>query len=90
MLLYHIKLTRLNTFYLLFCRELLDRALVKRLRDSDSDSEKEEESSSSQSNSSSAAKPTDILTTDQHTEAQVCAVSLNTVSSCKTFMCLLC
>ncbi|XP_037551509.1 splicing factor YJU2 [Nematolebias whitei] len=51
-------------------KELLDRALVKRLRDSDSDSEKEEESSSSQTNSSSAAKPTDILTTDQHTEAQ--------------------
>ncbi|XP_013879007.1 splicing factor YJU2 [Austrofundulus limnaeus] len=50
-------------------KEMLDRALVKRLRDSDSDSEKEEESSS-QSVTSRADKPTDILTTDQHTEAQ--------------------
>lgn len=47
---------------------MLDRALVKRLRDSDSESEKEEESSSSQSKKSSADKPTDILTTDKPTD----------------------
>lgn len=53
-------------------KEMLDRALVKRLRDSDSDSEKEEESSSSSSESkrSSTDKPTDILTTDPPTEVQ--------------------
>lgn len=51
-------------------KEMLDRALVKRLRDSDSDSEKEEESSSSQSKKPSAGKPTDILTTVKPTEAQ--------------------
>lgn len=68
-----------NEFNLLLYREMLDRALVKRLRDSDSDSEKEEESSSSsQSVTSRADKPTDILTTDQHTETQVCNFSLRT------------
>nr|XP_046269127.1 splicing factor YJU2 [Scatophagus argus] len=51
-------------------KEMLDRVLVKRLRDSDSDSEKEEENSSSQSRKSSTDKPTDILTTDRPTEAQ--------------------
>ncbi|XP_022066842.1 splicing factor YJU2 [Acanthochromis polyacanthus] len=51
-------------------KEMLDRALVKRLRDSDSDSEKEEESSSTQSMKSSSDKPTDILTTDKPPEAQ--------------------
>ncbi|GAA6213320.1 coiled-coil domain-containing protein 94 [Lates japonicus] len=51
-------------------KEMLERALVKRLRDSDSDSEKEEESSSSQSNKSSTDKPTDILTNDKPTETQ--------------------
>ena len=50
----------------------MDRALVKRLRDSDSDSEKEEESSSSsQSRKPSTDKPTDILTTVKTPEAQV-------------------
>lgn len=48
---------------------MLDRALVKRLRDSDSDSEKEEKSLPSKK--SSAGKPTDILTTDKPTNAQV-------------------
>ncbi|XP_044023291.1 splicing factor YJU2 [Siniperca chuatsi] len=48
-------------------KDMLDRALVKRLRDSDS--EKEEEGSSSQSKKSSTGKPTDILTTDKPTEA---------------------
>uniref|UniRef100_A0A8D3AUY3 Splicing factor YJU2 n=1 Tax=Scophthalmus maximus TaxID=52904 RepID=A0A8D3AUY3_SCOMX len=51
-------------------KEMLDRVLVKRIRDSDSDSEKEEESSSSQSNKSSTDKPTDILTTDKPIETQ--------------------
>ncbi|XP_061599109.1 splicing factor YJU2 [Cololabis saira] len=50
-------------------REMLERSLVKRLRDSDSDSEKEEESSH-HSNKSSADKPTDILTTDKPSEGQ--------------------
>ncbi|XP_042356984.1 splicing factor YJU2 [Plectropomus leopardus] len=48
-------------------KEMLDRALVKRLRDSDSE---EEESSSSKSEKSSTDKPTDILTTVKPTEAQ--------------------
>ncbi|XP_005723732.1 splicing factor YJU2 [Pundamilia nyererei] len=51
-------------------KEMLDRALVKRLRESDSDSETEEESSSKQSNKSSSDKPTDILTADKPTEAE--------------------
>lgn len=55
----------------LFHREMLERVLVKRLRDSDSDSEKEEESSTCQSKTSSTDKPTDILTTDETTETQV-------------------
>ncbi|KAI4803863.1 hypothetical protein KUCAC02_025510 [Chaenocephalus aceratus] len=50
--------------------KMLDRALVKRLRDSDSDSEKEEEDSSgSQAKKPSTDKPTDILTTLKPTEA---------------------
>ncbi|XP_071772056.2 splicing factor YJU2 [Centroberyx gerrardi] len=52
-------------------KEMLDRALVKRLRDSDSDSDQEEQSSSStQPNASRTDKPTDILTTDRPTETQ--------------------
>ncbi|XP_070776907.1 splicing factor YJU2 [Enoplosus armatus] len=58
-------------------KEMLDRALVKRLRDSDSEEEEKEEeeegssssSRSSQSKKSSTDKPTDILTTDKPTEA---------------------
>ncbi|XP_031703907.1 splicing factor YJU2 isoform X1 [Anarrhichthys ocellatus] len=50
--------------------EMLDRALVKRIRDSDSDSEREEESSSSESKKPSTDKPTDILTTVKPTESQ--------------------
>lgn len=68
----------------LFHREMLDRALVKRLRDSDS--ENEEESSSSSSNTepkvASTDKPTDILTTVTTPEAQVCMttdMSQNTI-----------
>ena len=55
----------------LFHREMLERVLVKRLRDSDSDSEKEEEGTSSQLNKSSTDKPTDILTSKKPTETQV-------------------
>ncbi|XP_039992386.1 splicing factor YJU2 [Xiphias gladius] len=53
-------------------KEMLERALVKRLRESDSDSEKEEGSSSSLSNQvkSSTDKPTDILTIDKPKERQ--------------------
>lgn len=56
-----------------FHREMLDRALVKRLRDSDSEKEEEEEeeSGSSQAKKSSTDKPTDVLTTDKPTEPQV-------------------
>lgn len=50
-------------------KEMLDRALVKRLRDSDSEEEKEE-GSSSQSNTAFTDKPTDVLTADRPTEAQ--------------------
>ncbi|XP_028251191.1 splicing factor YJU2 [Parambassis ranga] len=49
-------------------KEMLDRALVKRLRDSDSDSENEEESSSTQPNKATTDKPTDILTADKALE----------------------
>ncbi|KAF7659875.1 hypothetical protein LDENG_00291640 [Lucifuga dentata] len=52
-------------------KEMLERVLVKRLRDSDSDSEHDEESSSStQPKESSVDKPTDILTTDKPTDTQ--------------------
>ncbi|XP_036928115.1 splicing factor YJU2 [Acanthopagrus latus] len=50
-------------------KEMLERALVKRLRDSDSDSDKEEEGESLQSNKSSTDKPTDILTIDKPAQA---------------------
>lgn len=52
-------------------KEMLERALVKRLRDSDSDSEKEEESKrSSQSKEAFTDKPTNVLTTDGLRDAQ--------------------
>lgn len=46
-------------------KEMLDRALVKRLRDSDSDSDsdQEEHNRKEQQNKNAAQKPTDILTT---------------------------
>lgn len=51
---------------------MLDRALVKRLKDSDSEEEEEEESScSSLSTNSSTDKPTDILTIDKTADTQV-------------------
>uniref|UniRef100_A0A8L0DRP3 Splicing factor YJU2 n=1 Tax=Oncorhynchus mykiss TaxID=8022 RepID=A0A8L0DRP3_ONCMY len=48
-------------------REMLERALVKRLRDSDSDSDQE---SSSRPKKPSTDRPTDILTTDRLTDPQ--------------------
>lgn len=48
-------------------REMMDRVLVKRLRDSDSE---EEDSSSSQSQTPNTDKPTDILTTDKPADTQ--------------------
>lgn len=54
-------------------REMLERAFVKRLRDSDSDSE--EESNSLMSKSTSEDKPTDILTTDKTSEVRIIAFS---------------
>lgn len=57
----------------LFHREMLDRALVKRLRDSDSENEEESSSSSNtEPKVASTDKPTDILTTITTPEAQVC------------------
>ncbi|XP_072525338.1 splicing factor YJU2 isoform X2 [Salminus brasiliensis] len=47
-------------------KEMLERALIKRLRDSDSDSDHEEEKQSKPA----AQKPTDFLTTDRTTETQ--------------------
>lgn len=52
---------------------MLERAFVKRLRDSDSDSE--EESNSLPSEKSSKDKPTDILTTDKTSEVRVLTIS---------------
>ncbi|XP_073705689.1 splicing factor YJU2-like [Garra rufa] len=49
-------------------KEMLDRALVKRLRDSDS--EEETEISKDKSRKNIADKPTDILTTDGNTASQ--------------------
>lgn len=50
-------------------REMLERALVKRLRDSDSDSDPDGESSSStKPKRPTTDKPTDILTTDKPTD----------------------
>ncbi|XP_031680109.1 splicing factor YJU2 [Oncorhynchus kisutch] len=50
-------------------REMLERALVKRLRDSDSDSDQDGESSS-RPKKPSTDRPTDILTTDRLTDPQ--------------------
>lgn len=46
-------------------KEMLDRALVKRLRDSDSDSDQEEQNRKEEQNKNAAQKPTDILTTNE-------------------------
>ena len=50
-------------------RDMLERALVKRLRDSDSDPD--EENSRTKPKRPSTDKPTDILTTDKPTDTQV-------------------
>lgn len=51
-------------------KEMLERALVKRLRDSDSDSDQDGECSSTKLNRPSVDRPTDILTTDRPTDTQ--------------------
>lgn len=57
--------------YFISFREMLDRVLVKRLRDSDSESDEEKQRSSTKLKTSSTDKPTDILAPDNHTEVQV-------------------
>ncbi|XP_036410634.1 splicing factor YJU2 [Megalops cyprinoides] len=54
-------------------REMLDRALVKRLRDSDSDSDEERQKGRERAQRCGTDKPTDILTTDRPTDAQASA-----------------
>ncbi|XP_061749825.1 splicing factor YJU2-like [Nerophis ophidion] len=61
-------------------KDMLERALVKRLRDSDSDSG-EEGSSNIQPKKSSSDNPTDILTTDKPTETQAACVKRVKVES---------
>ncbi|MCI4390854.1 hypothetical protein PGIGA_G00127610 [Pangasianodon gigas] len=53
-------------------KEMLERALVKRLRDSDSDSDsdQEQENGKGQQKRHAAENPTDILTTDQQTDTK--------------------
>lgn len=50
-------------------KEMLDRALVKRLRDSDSDSDEEKQNTKKRT-SNNEDKPTDILTTEKSADAQ--------------------
>ncbi|KAG7319793.1 hypothetical protein KOW79_016936 [Hemibagrus wyckioides] len=50
--------------------EMLERALVKRLRDSDSDSDQEQENGKEQEKRHSAENPTDILTTDREMDTK--------------------
>lgn len=54
-----------------FFREMLERALVKRLSDSDSESDQEEEKGKKQPKRHAAENPTDILTTDKEMDAKV-------------------
>ncbi|KAJ8271086.1 hypothetical protein GJAV_G00122570 [Gymnothorax javanicus] len=56
-------------------REMLDRALVKRLRDSDSDSDEERERTRERAQQRATEKPTDILTTDRPTDAKASALA---------------
>ncbi|KAJ8378544.1 hypothetical protein AAFF_G00238490 [Aldrovandia affinis] len=53
-------------------RDMLERALMKRLRDSDSDSDQERENGSAKPQKCSTDKPTDILTTNRPTDAKAC------------------
>lgn len=55
-----------------FFREMLERALVKRIRESDSDSESPDENTGKeQPKKQTTEKPTDILTTDKGTDIKV-------------------
>ncbi|MBN3303166.1 YJU2 factor, partial [Amia calva] len=60
-------------------REMLEQALVKRLRDSDSDSEEERVAGSGRATLHSADRPTDILTTDRQVDTLGQAPSSSTV-----------
>ncbi|KAJ8274138.1 hypothetical protein COCON_G00087630 [Conger conger] len=51
-------------------RDMLERALMKRLRDSDSDSDQERGNGKEAAQKRSAEKPTDILTTDRPADAK--------------------
>ncbi|XP_061824057.1 splicing factor YJU2 isoform X2 [Nerophis lumbriciformis] len=62
-------------------KDMLERALVKRLRDSDSDSGEESSSSNVQPKKSSSDNPTDILTADKPTETQATCVKRVKVES---------
>ncbi|XP_062843709.1 splicing factor YJU2 [Trichomycterus rosablanca] len=65
-------------------KEMLERALVKRLRDSDSDSDQEQNDGKEQPKKQSAEKPTDILTTDKgadHKSTQSAEVKRQRVES---------
>jgi len=55
---------------------MLDRALMKRLRDSDSDSDPEDRLSMPPPQRPTADRPTDILTTEKLTETQVRLLTL--------------
>lgn len=55
-------------------KEMLDRALVKRLRDSDSDSDQDEEKAGSEVKRQATDKPTDILTSEKNTDSQTSTV----------------
>ncbi|XP_027006477.1 splicing factor YJU2 [Tachysurus fulvidraco] len=51
-------------------KEMLERALVKRLRDSDSDSDQEQENVKEQQKRHTSENPTDILTTDKEMDTK--------------------
>lgn len=66
---------------------MLERALVKRLRDSDS--EEETEDAKDQSRKHTADKPTDILTTDANTGSQVKRNTAGSTSLDSNLICLI-
>ncbi|KAG9343541.1 hypothetical protein JZ751_013707 [Albula glossodonta] len=63
---------------------MLEKALVKRLRDSDSDSDQEREEARQRAQKCSTDKPTDILTTDKPTDNKACAPSTAGVKRVRT------
>ncbi|KAI1882735.1 hypothetical protein AGOR_G00238000 [Albula goreensis] len=65
-------------------RAMLEKALVKRLRDSDSDSDQEREEARQRAQTCSTDKPTDILTTDKPTDNKACAPSTAGVKRVRT------